>query len=162
MADAVTPAPNASATQPGSSIYPYTIDPAFYVQAAQQLMMPQQMPTMPRMLPGVPKYYGPTHEALSNALQAQLMGSLSVPGLLSALQNNSTLAQQVGGLLGSYFQPNPPAVYRTDWTALPTTFTDAATAINGAPAAKPDTTQQDQARAASLLADYLSQSEGGA
>ena len=77
-----------------------------------------------------------------------------VPGLLSAMQNNPTLAQQVGGLLGSYFQPNPPAVYRTDWTALPSTFTDAATAITGVPAAKLDTTQQDQARAASLLASY--------
>ena len=126
MADAVTPAPNASATQPGSSIYPYTIDPASYAQAAQQLMTPQQMPAMPQaihggasqampftaMLPGAPQYYGPTHQALSNALQAQLAQSLLVPGLLSAMQNNPTLAQQVGGLLGSYFQPNPPAVYR--------------------------------------------------
>ena len=106
------------------------------------------------MLPGAPQYYGPTHQALSNALQAQLAQSLLVPGLLSAMQNNPTLAQQVGGLLGSYFQPNPPAVYRTDWTALPSTFTDAATAITGVPAAKLDTTQQDQARAASLLASY--------
>ena len=52
MANAVTPAPNASATQPGSSIYPYTIDPASYVQAAQQLMMPQQMPVMPQAARG--------------------------------------------------------------------------------------------------------------
>lgn len=92
---------------------PYTIDPSSYTQ---QALAPQQggQPVMPQMQ-AEQKYFGPMHQALGDYFQQGLGQQLAMPGLLSEMQNNPALAQQVGGLLGSTYTPAYYAPNRIDW-----------------------------------------------
>lgn len=94
---------------------PYAIDPTQYITQAQQPMQGGQ----PQMAQAQPeqKYFGPSHEALSNYFTQSLGQQLQMPGLLSAMQNNPALAQQVGGLFNDSYTPRAYIPQRVDWRA---------------------------------------------
>jgi hypothetical protein len=94
---------------------PYAIDPSQYITQAQQPMQGGQ----PQMAQAQPeqKYFGPSHEALSNYFTQSLGQQVQMPGLLNAMQNDPALAQQVGGLLGGSYTPRAYIPQRVDWRA---------------------------------------------
>ena len=92
---------------------PYVIDPSQYVQQALEPVQGNQ-PVMPQMTPEQ-KYFGPAHEALSNYFQQAIARQLGVPGLLSEMQQNPGMAQQIGGLLGGAYTPQSFPHDTIDW-----------------------------------------------
>ncbi|UOF77917.1 hypothetical protein [Caudoviricetes sp.] len=99
-------------------MYPYDIDPTAFIQSALQPVQPQVQPYLPpTAMPTAPQYFGPAHQALSGALQDALMRQVSVPGLLSAMQNDPALARQIGGLFSSAYTPPAVTPYHIDWNA---------------------------------------------
>jgi hypothetical protein len=93
---------------------PYTMDPLALIAQSQQQGQPVQQPVFPQMVPEQ-KSFGPAHSALQDYLRASLMNQISVPGLLSAMQANPQLAQQVGGLISPSFTPQAVPHYSIDW-----------------------------------------------
>ena len=77
----------------------------FTPMAAPQ--MPQQAPQGGGAAPG-PAYYGPTHQALSTALQGALAQQVAVPGLLNELKTNGNWekSQAIGGLMNNVHSPS--------------------------------------------------------
>ena len=87
-----------------NAMYPAGYDPSA-VAAQAQSYAPQNMPSFPQMFPA---YYGPTHSALSQALQQALMQQAGNTGLLS-----SVTPQQMGLLSTDMPQANPVAMPTT-------------------------------------------------
>lgn len=58
--------------------------------------------------PPGPAYYGPTHQALSTALQGALQQQVQVPGLLNELKTNGNWekSQAIGGLMNNVYSPS--------------------------------------------------------
>ena len=107
---------------------PYSVDPSTYISQATAPMQ-GGMPQFAQMTPanyGGNNYYGPTHQALSQAFQSALQQQIGVPGLLSQMQANPAMAQQVGGLLGSSFAPPAYSHYTADWAGYDKQIADAA------------------------------------
>lgn len=100
---------------------PYQMDPMSFIQAAlqNQSQAPQAYTPLPQSTPQQ-KSFGPMHEALQNYLSQQLMANNAVPGLLTAMQNDPSLAQQVGGLMGNTYSPQYVTPGRTSFTVTPT------------------------------------------
>ena len=68
------------------------------ISAALQQPAPQQQQS----------FYGPTHQALSQAFSQALQQQLAVPGLLAAMQADPAMASRIGGFgLQSYTPPVP-------------------------------------------------------
>lgn len=68
------------------------------ISAALQQPAPQQQQS----------FYGPTHQALSQAFSQALQQQLAVPGLLAAMQADPSMASRIGGFgLQSYTPPVP-------------------------------------------------------
>jgi len=68
------------------------------ISAALQQLAPQQQQS----------FYGPTHQALSQAFSQALQQQLAVPGLLAAMQADPAMASRIGGFgLQSYTPPVP-------------------------------------------------------
>jgi len=68
------------------------------ISAALQQPAPQQQQS----------FYGPTHQALSQAFSQALQQQLAVPGLLAAMQADPSMASRIGGFgLQSYTPPIP-------------------------------------------------------
>lgn len=68
------------------------------ISAALQQQAPQQQQS----------FYGPTHQALSQAFSQALQQQLAVPGLLAAMQADPAMASRIGGFgLQSYTPPVP-------------------------------------------------------
>ena len=82
---------------------PSTFTPMAAPQAPQQA--PQGGGGM--AAPG-PAYYGPTHQALSTALQGALQQQVQVPGLLNELKTNGNWekSQAIGGLMNNVYSPS--------------------------------------------------------
>lgn len=97
---------------------PYSIDPTSFIQGAVNPMQ-GGMPQMPQMTPAsynAQSFYGPTHAALAQAFQSALQQQLGVPGLLSQMQSNPAIAQQIGGLLSTgNYTPKAVEPYILDW-----------------------------------------------
>ena len=90
----------------------YDQNPLTYLQQAlmsQQGGSPYYQPEF-RVAP-VPQraqYHGPTHQALSQAFVNALQQQLAVPGLLSAMQVDPSLAARIGGFALQSYTPNIP------------------------------------------------------
>lgn len=107
---------------------PYSVDPSSYISQATAPMA-GGMPQFAQMTPAsynAQSFYGPTHQALSQAFQGALQQQLGVPGLLAQMQADPAMAQKVGGLLGSTFTPPATTPYHIDWQGYDKQVADAA------------------------------------
>jgi len=71
-----------------------------YVPISAELRQPAPAPQQ--------SFYGPTHQALSEAFGKALQQQMAVPGLLSQMQNDPAMASRIGGFKLQSYTPNVP------------------------------------------------------
>jgi len=114
-------------------MYPNNYDP-YSILAQSQALLPNAPVSLPTMTPASRSYYGPTHQALSTALQSALASQYLNAGL------NTPVTPQSMGLLSTAPSSVPASYYLLSASSMPSPFAPSSSASGANSAVIPSPT----------------------